>query len=211
MPTHLLARRHAALWLAAGLAACTSTPPHPSSGKPATATQPANQAPQAPQPGPPSPPAPPPPPPELAPETRWLHEWFDGTPVTVAQDDQGLVHLRVPAAHAFSAGSPTPKPALKAVLDRVAQSLSRHPQAKVTVTVPTGVPAREAAVRKYLLGQGLAAWRISVQAGTDAATELLLSPGQAPVRRLDDDKLPPPPPPAPKPLKPAPPQPAASR
>jgi len=209
MSTRLLARRHAALWLAAGLAACTSTPPHPRSTKPATATQPANQAPaQAPQPAPPSPPAPPPPPPELAPEARWLHEWFDGTPVTVAQDDQGLVRLSVPAAYAFSAGSATPKPPLKAVLDRAAQSLSRHPQAKVTVTVPTGVPAREAAVRTHLLGQGLAAWRISVQAGTDAATELLLSPGQAPVRRLDDDKLPPPPP---KPVKPAPPRAAASR
>ena len=126
-------------------------------------------------------------------------------------DDQGLVRLSVPGAHSFAAGVATPKPALKAVLDRVAQSLGRKPNAKVLVTVPSGATGREAAVRSHLLAQGLAAWRISVLAGSNAATELVLSPGQAPVRQVDDDKLPPPPPPTPKPVKPAPPRAAASR
>ena len=208
---HPIGRRLAALSLAVGLAACTSTPQRPhATAKPAAATpaQPAAPA-QTPGATPPAPPAPPAPPPELAPEARWLHEWFDGTPVAVALDDQGLLRLSVPAAYAFTAGSPTPKPPLKAVLDRVAQSLGRKPQAKVAVTVPAGATGRESAVRAYLLGQGLAAWRVTVQSGGEAATELVLSPGQAPVRKLDDDKLPPPP--APKPVKPAPPRAAASR
>lgn len=203
----------AALLLTAALAACTSTstaPPRPA--KPA-APAPAPQAPAttvvvappaAPQPQPPAPP------PELAPEARWLQEWFGATPVKVVLDEQGLVRLNVPAAHAFAAGAPAPKPALKAVLDRVVQSLGRKPNAKVAVTVPAGVPGREAAVRSQLTGQGVAGWRVSVQAGNASGdTEMLISPGQAPVRKVDDDKLPPPP--APKPVKPAPPRPAASR
>lgn len=205
---HVLALRLAGLLLAASMAACTSTAPHPRAPKP-TAPTPAQPAAPAPAPPPPSTPAPPLPPPELAPEARWLHEWFDATPVRVALDDQGLVHLNVPASYAFNAASPAPKPPLKAVLDRVAQSLARKPQAKVAVTVPSGTNGREAAVRSHLLAQGVAAWRISVQSGSDPATELVLSPGQAPVRKLDDDKLPPPP--APKPVKPAPPRAAASR
>jgi hypothetical protein len=208
---HVLTLRMASLLLAASLAACTSTAPRPHGTKP---TPPAPAQPAAPAPAPPPPPdtpAPPAPPPELAPEARWLHEWFDATPVRVALDEQGWVHLNVPASYAFNAASPTPKPPLKAVLDRVAQSLARKPQAKVAVTVPSGANGREAAVRSHLLAQGVAAWRISVQSGSNPATELVLSPGQAPVRKLDDDKLPPPPAPAPKPVKPAPPRAAASR
>lgn len=206
-----LIRRLAVLALAAGLAGCT-TPPPPrpqATTKPAApAPHPPAAAPQAPPPA--TPPAPPPPPPELAPEARWLNDWFGSTPVSVALDDQGLVRLSVPGAHSFAAGVAAPKPALKAVLDRVAQSLGRKPNAKVVVTVPSGATGREAAVRSHLLAQGVAAWRISVLAGTNAATELVLSPGQAPVRQVDDDKLPPPPAPTSKPVKPAPPRAAAS-
>lgn len=209
MPHLLIGRRLAALALAAGLAGCTTPPPRPqATTKPAApAPHPPAAAVQAPVPA--MPPAPPPPPPELAPEARWLNEWFGSTPVTVTLDDQGLVRLSVPGAHSFAAGAASPKPALKAVLDRVAQSLGRKPNAKVMVTVPPGATGREAAVRSHLLAQGLAAWRISVLAGANAATELVLSPGQAPVRQVDDDKLPPPP--APKVVKPAPPRAAASR
>lgn len=211
----LLTPRRTALLLAAALSACTSTAPTRPPNRPAAA-----QGPQAPATtvvaAPPAAPQPqaPAPPPELAPEARWLQDWFGATPVKVALDEQGLVRLHVPAAHAFASGAPAPKPALKAVLDRVVQSLGRKPNAKVAVTVPAGVPGREAAVRSHLTGQGVAAWRVSVQAGTggaDAATEIVVSPGQAPVRRVEDDKLPPPPAPTPKPVKPVPPRAAASR
>jgi hypothetical protein len=129
--------------------------------------------------------------------------------VNVALDDQGQVRLSVPAAYGFNPGASAPKPPLRAVLERVAQSLGRHPNAKVLVEVPPGVAARDAAVRSHLQTLGMSGWRVSVQAGREASTNLVLSPGQAPVRRLDDDKLPLPPPA--KPVKPAPPRAAASR
>lgn len=191
---------------ATGLGACTAPP---RASKPVAPTAPPAPVNEAPPPAP-TPPPPPAPPAELAAEARWLQEWFGNTPVKVSLDDQGLVRLSVPAVHAFASGATAPKPALKAVLDRVIQSLVRKPNAKVTVTVPSGVAGREAAVRKHFTSQGLAAWRVSVQGSSpDADTEMLISPGQAPVRTVEDDKLPPPP--APKPVKPAPPRPAASR
>lgn len=209
------AARLAALWLATGLAACTSTPPQRPAKPAAPAPAPQTPATTVVAPPPAAPPQQPQAaPPELAPEAHWLQEWFGATPVKVVLDDQGLVRLTVPAVHAFTAGAAAPKPALKAVLDRVAQSLSRKPNAKVAVSVAPGVPGREAAVRSHLAGQGVAVWRVSVQnstGGADAATEMVISPGQSAVRKVEDDKLPPPPAPTPKPVKPAPPRPAASR
>ena len=62
----------------------------------------------------------------LAGEGRWLRSLFSGTPVGIADEPHGVLRLTVPLAHGFEPASAAPKPALKAVLDRVGQSLLRQ-------------------------------------------------------------------------------------
>lgn len=110
----------------------------------------------------------------LVSEQRWLAEWFRGTPVVVALADSETLGVDVPLLHCFAPGSSNVKPALAAVLDRVATSLRRHPAMRVAIAAPTdaGGSARLATsraqkVREHLASRGVAATRLT-GSGTSA-------------------------------------------
>jgi len=154
------------------LAACASTDPA-LPGRPGVFSAPAPGSPgapgsdpnTAPRPGTPgaSPATP------LATEQRFLEDWFRGTPVVIAAQPPTALQLDVPLANSFDAGKADVKPALNAVLDRVAQSLLRHAGARITVTVSadaagpaTLAQARAQRVRDSLAAKGIAATRVSL-------------------------------------------------
>jgi outer membrane protein OmpA-like peptidoglycan-associated protein len=151
------------------LAACASTGPAVPD-RPGVFTAPAPNAPAtdpnaAPHPGTPGAPAATP----LATEQRFLEDWFRGTPVVIAAQPPTTLQLDVPLANSFDAGKADIKPALNAVLDRVAQSLLRHAGARITVTAPadaTGptalAQARAQKVRDSLGTKGVSATRVSL-------------------------------------------------
>lgn len=118
-------------------------------------------------------------------EARWLRSWFDGTPVRIEpQRDAGLL-VEVPRDFCFDAGSTGIKPPLAAVLDKVAESLRRCPQAVVsTLAVPEEsgrdprVAARAAQVREYLRQRGVHRTRTGgATEGSSDALRLHISPG----------------------------------
>lgn len=135
--------------------------------------------------------APTPVPAPLAHESRWLTELFGATPVTVRDGSDGSVELLVPTVHAFDAGAAQPKPAIKAVLDRLAQSLLRQPTARLQLTAPSP-PARATALKDHLGGRGIPPWRIqaATASGSTAPVLLRLLPGTTALKRLDDGGLP---------------------
>lgn len=205
VPTGPLAPRHRG-WAWATLAGlvcvggCGSLP----KGNSTTATPPASAATSSAASVPPGAHTPSPAP--LSSEARWLREWFGGTPVTISDEAGGVVRLDVPQVNAFDGASKDPKPALKAVLDRLAQSLQRQPSARLQLSLPGPLATvRGQALRNHLLAQGLAGWRVALLPALppDRALSLRLLPGNLPVLRLDDGALPPPaagtvrPPPAP--------------
>ena len=67
----------------------------------------------------------------LSVERQWLGAWFKGTPVVVAQRQNGAVVVEVPGEFCFEPGQDAIKPALAAVLDKVAQSMRRTPIAEL--------------------------------------------------------------------------------
>ncbi len=113
----------------------------------------------------------------LAVERQWLAQWFRGTPVLVAQRDDGAVTVDVPREFCFEPRSSTPKPALAAVLDKLAESLRRVPQAGLTLLAApddaggTGALAlqRAARMQDHLRGRGVAGARLGKPAATAAA------------------------------------------
>jgi outer membrane protein OmpA-like peptidoglycan-associated protein len=64
----------------------------------------------------------------LAVERQWLQSWFQGTPVLIGQGDDGALSVDVPREFCFDPGRSSVKPALAAVLNKVAESLRRVPQ-----------------------------------------------------------------------------------
>lgn len=168
--------------LALVLGACTTAPPTESPAE--AAVRPNPSAPRA--------PVRPPPEPMLAQEARWLRDWFDGTPVQVSTPADGSLQVWVPQPHAFfePAQADPLKPGLKAVLDRVAQSLQRQPRSRLEVQAATPT-VRAEAVRQHLSARGVSAARVSaqVQAGL-AGVRLNLRPGVQAIRELRDEQLP---------------------
>ena len=166
-PPTAFARRRELAWLlcaaAAGIAGCASvaTPSAPPPGSPPPA--PADAPPAAATP--------------LAIERRWLQQWFDGTPVRIEQDADGALTVAVPREFCFDAGRSAVKPALAAVLDKVAESLRRVAQAKLVLVAapPDGDAAsplalqRAAAVRRHLMTRGVLASRIAAPAAAEGA------------------------------------------
>jgi outer membrane protein OmpA-like peptidoglycan-associated protein len=67
----------------------------------------------------------------LAVERQWLASWFKGTPVVIAQQQDGAVVVEVPREFCFDKGRDAVKPALAAVLDKVAESLRRTASAEL--------------------------------------------------------------------------------
>ncbi len=105
------------------------------------------------------------PPATLATERQWLQSWFAGTPVQISQRGDGPLAVSVPREFCFDAGRSTIKPALAAVLDKVAESLRRVPQARVQqLAAPADAGAaagaalavqRAAQLRARLLSRGV--------------------------------------------------------
>lgn len=102
-------------------------------------------------------------------EQRFLEEWFRGTPVVIAAQGATTLEVDVPLAHSFDAGKADIKPALGAVLERVAETLRRQIGARITLAAPTdatGAPAlaqaRAQRVRDHLVARRIAAPRITL-------------------------------------------------
>lgn len=114
----------------------------------------------------------------LAIEQRWLQDWFRGTPVRIAQRSDGTLAVDVPREFCFEVGRSQVKPALGAVLDKVAESLRRRPGTRLTLLSAPGDPAssgssastsaasatlalqRAAGVQRHLRDRGIALARL---------------------------------------------------
>lgn len=135
-------------------------------------------------------------------EQRWLEEWFRGTPVLISMADINTLAVDVPLANSFDNGKSVVKPALAAVLERVATSLRRQPAMRLSIAAPPDAPSGKVAlastralqVRDFLVARGVLATRMSgvgtARAGAAMQLRLVTSP-QA-IGRLDDASLPPP-------------------
>jgi outer membrane protein OmpA-like peptidoglycan-associated protein len=155
------------LVLAGALGACGSTPPARTPGTPAAAvaaaTPPATTARTVAA--------------ELSTEQQWLQTFFGGTPVRIVQRDDGALLIDVPREFCFDPGRSTVKPALGAVLDKVAESLRRRPAAQLALlaapddkaaTTPLAL-RRAASVQKHLRDRGVPGTRLGEPSVTTAA------------------------------------------
>ena len=115
--------------------------------------------------------------PTLAVERQWLQSWFKGTPVEIDQHGDGPLSIDIPREFCFDTGRSSVKPALAAVLDKVAESLRRTPRARLqalaapgdsTAASPLAVQ-RATRVRAHLLSRGAQASQLSAPTSTDAA------------------------------------------
>ncbi len=120
-------------------------------------------------------------------EQRWLNSWFRGTPVLIAQRDDGSLVIEVPREFCFDPGRSSVKPALAAVLDKVAESLRRRPMAHLTALAAPGdrtgntplALQRAVQVHGYLRRRGVPAVRlVEPMAASAAAVQLRI--GAAP-------------------------------
>ena len=149
-PRSAMAKLLSTLLLAGLVAGCASTTPTAPPAAPSTPAQ-RTQVAEA-----------------LAVERQWLGTWFKDTPVRVAQRSDGAVSVEVPREFSFDAGKSSVKPALSAVLDKVAESLRRVPQAQVAlVAAPDDAEVagplatqRAERIRDHLRSRGIAASRL---------------------------------------------------
>jgi outer membrane protein OmpA-like peptidoglycan-associated protein len=110
-------------------------------------------------------------------ERAWLQSWFEGTPVAIAQRPDGAVSVEVPREFCFEPGRDKVKPALAAVLDKVAESLRRRSPTRLALLAAPGDTADEAPlakrralqVRHHLLARGVPAARIDKSTTTATA------------------------------------------
>ena len=117
----------------------------------------------------------------LATEQRYFEDWFRGTPVVIAAQPNSTLQVDVPLANSFEAGKADIKPALGAVLERVAESLRRQVGARLTIAAPpdpggaaTLAQARAERVREHLVSRRIAAPRIALANGPRAGAPLQL-------------------------------------
>jgi len=122
----------------------------------------------------------------LASEAARLSELFQGTPVVFAMQADTSLRVTVPRKNSFEPGSSKVKPALAAVLDRLARSQAQG-TVRFRVAAPNDGDARTTALardralsmRDYLLGQGIGVSRLqaaSVAAASDVAEISLTAP-----------------------------------
>jgi outer membrane protein OmpA-like peptidoglycan-associated protein len=110
-------------------------------------------------------------------ERQWLQSWFRGTPVLIEQRGDGVLVVEVPREFCFDAGHSRVKPALAAVLDKVAESLHRVPATRlITLAAPgdAGGTAplalqRAAQVQRHLRERGVASARLAAPTASPAA------------------------------------------
>lgn len=114
-------------------------------------------------------------------ERQWLNSWFRGTPVVIGQRNDGAVTIVVPREFCFERGQSTLKPALVAVLDKVAESVRRVPQAGLPlVAAPDDGAAasplalqRAARIEEHLRSRGVPVVRLGKPSvATVAAVQL---------------------------------------
>lgn len=152
--------------LLGALAACGSTPPAPGdrgraspSGRPSAPTRT-----------------------PLETEQKWLQAWFKDTPVLIAPRGDDALAVEVPREFCFDGGRAQVKPALAAVLDKVAESLRRQPRLRLATLAAPGdanraelAGTRAANVRQHLRARGVPEARLaSPSTGTLAAVQLRL-------------------------------------
>lgn len=125
----------------------------------------------------------------LAVERQWLASWFKGTPVVVAQRRDGAVTIDVPREFCFERGNDAVKPALAAVLDKVAQSLRRTAIAELRLIAAPADAAGDAAlglqragrVHAYLRSRNVPAARLAKpSASGGAAVQLRMEAASPP-------------------------------
>lgn len=117
----------------------------------------------------------------LAIERQWLQSWFEGTPVLIVQRTETSLSVDVPREFCFDAGRSQVKPALAAVLDKVAESLRRKTQARLQQVAAPGdagsasplAQQRAAQVRSYLIAHGVPASRVGPPTVTPGTAVLL--------------------------------------
>lgn len=122
-------------------------------------------------------------------ERQWLASWFRGTPVVIGQRNDGAVTVVVPREFCFERGQSNLKPALAAVLDKMAESLRRVPQAGVPLiaapddaagTSPLALQ-RATRIQDHLRGRGVPGVRLGKPSATTvAAVQLRLEAAPAP-------------------------------
>lgn len=113
----------------------------------------------------------------LAVERQWLGSWFGGTPVLIGQRSDGAITVDVPREFCFEPGRSGVKPALAAVLDKVAESLRRVPLAQMPLlaapddAIGTTQLALQRAiqVREYVRSRGVPTARLGKPSATTAA------------------------------------------
>lgn len=124
-------------------------------------------------------------------ERQWLQSWFKGTPVRIAQRGDGPLAVEVPVAFCFEAGAARVEPPLAALLDKVAESLRRVPQARLdTLAAPADAGAsaglalrRGDAVRRYLAARGVPGRQLGPPtAGTTPVLRLVIVSADASAR-----------------------------
>lgn len=154
-------RRRLALLALLALQGCVSTPTPPQPAAPASSAA----APQAPRNS------------TVAIERQWLQSWFEGTPVRIEQHSEASFSVEVPREFCFDAGRSEVKPALAAVLDKVAQSLQRKPALRAQLLAAPGDAAaspelaqqRAVSVRKHLLARGVSSEQLVTATVTQVA------------------------------------------
>lgn len=113
----------------------------------------------------------------LASERQWLGSWFQGTPVAIDKSGNGAVTVDVPREFCFEPRKSSVKPALAAVLDKVAESLRRVPLAQLTLLAAPDDAAGSAPlalqradqVREYLRSRGVPPVRLGKPSAAAAA------------------------------------------
>jgi outer membrane protein OmpA-like peptidoglycan-associated protein len=103
------------------------------------------------------------PPAPLEVERKWLESWFGGTPVRITQRARGMLEVAVPREFCFPPGGSTVKPALGAVLEKLAESVRRLPNSRLSLlAMPDDGSSntqltleRGSHVRRHLLGRGV--------------------------------------------------------
>lgn len=119
----------------------------------------------------------------LASEAARLAELFRGTPVVFAMQADGTLHVTVPRKNCFEPGAIKVKPALAAVLERLARSPATS-GGRYRVSAPPDVEARSSvlaseralSVRDYLVGLGVGLTRIqAVGAAQPDQLEIVLT------------------------------------
>jgi outer membrane protein OmpA-like peptidoglycan-associated protein len=125
----------------------------------------------------------------MAIERQWLQSWFEGTPVEIAQRSDGALTVEVPREFCFDRGRTVVKPALGAVLDKVAESLRRRPASVLRLlaapddgdAITALATQRALQVQRHLRGRGVPAARLAApMASMTAAVQLRIEAAASP-------------------------------